>query len=184
MPADPLSATATVPASGVRLRAATVADLPLILRYIRALAEYERLSDQVVADETLLATHLFGARPAAEVLLAELDGVPAGFALYFHTYSTFLGRPGLYLEDLWVEPACRRRGVAHALLSALARLALERGCGRFEWSVLDWNAPAIRFYRTLGAVGMDEWTVQRVTGAALERLAAGAPADEAGGRAF
>lgn len=175
-PADPLSPTSP----GVHLRAATPADLPLILRYIRALADYERLSDQVVADEALLGAHLFGERPAAEVLLAELDGEPAGFALYFTSFSTFLGRPGIYLEDLWVEPACRRRGVARALLVALARLALARGCGRFEWSVLDWNEPAIRFYRSLGAVGMDEWTVQRVSGAALVRLAGGEIAAQAG----
>ena len=175
-PADPLSPTSP----GVHLRAATPADLPLILRYIRALADYERLSDQVVADEALLGVHLFGERPAAEVLLAELDGEPAGFALYFTSFSTFLGRPGIYLEDLWVEPACRRRGVARTLLVALARLALARGCGRFEWSVLDWNEPAIRFYRALGAVGMDEWTVQRVSGAALVLLAGGEIAADAG----
>lgn len=167
-------------AAGVRLRPATPADLPLILHYIRALADYERLSDQVVADAALLGAHLFGERPAAEVLLAECDGAPAGFALYFTSFSTFLGRPGIYLEDLWVEPRWRRRGVARSLLVALARLALARGCGRFEWSVLDWNEPAIRFYRALGAVGMDEWTVQRVSGAALERLAGGEIAAEAG----
>ncbi|MBS0601089.1 MAG: GNAT family N-acetyltransferase, partial [Proteobacteria bacterium] len=123
--ADPLCPTCP----GVRLRIATPADLPLILGYIRALADYARLSDQVVADEALLDAHLFGERPAAEVLLAELDGAPAGFALYFTSFSTFLGRPGIYLEDLWVEPACRRRGVARTLLVALARLALARGCG-------------------------------------------------------
>lgn len=180
-PESLLSADPLCPACpGVRLRAATPADLPLILGYIRALADYERLSDQVVADEALLDAHLFGERPAAEVLLAELDGAPAGFALYFTSFSTFLGRPGIYLEDLWVEPACRRRGVARTLLVALARLALARGCGRFEWSVLDWNEPAIRFYRALGAVGMDEWTVQRVSGAALVRLAGGEIAAQAG----
>lgn len=162
----------TTPADLV-IRPAVAADVPLILRFIRALADYERLAGEVVATEEGLQATLFGARPVAEVLIAEWRGVPVGFALFFHTYSTFLGRPGLYLEDLFVEPAQRGRGIGRTLLVHLARLALERGCGRFEWSVLDWNEPAIRFYRHLGAQPMNDWTVQRVTGAALARLAAG-----------
>lgn len=162
----------TTPADLV-IRPAVAADVPLILRFIRALADYERLASEVVASEEGLQATLFGARPVAEVLIAEWRGAPAGFALFFHTYSTFLGRPGLYLEDLFVEPAQRGRGIGRTLLVHLARLALERGCGRFEWSVLDWNEPAIRFYRHLGAQPMSDWTVQRVTGAALAHLAAG-----------
>jgi GNAT superfamily N-acetyltransferase len=162
-----------VAAAAVQIRPATGADVPVILELIRALAEFERLAGEVVATEADLRRTLFGERPAAEVLIAELDGAPVGFALYFISYSTFLGRPGLYLEDLFVRPAARKRGVGRALMVALARIAVDRGYGRFEWSVLDWNADAIRFYRSLGAIGLDEWTVQRVTGAALARLAAG-----------
>lgn len=162
----------TMPADLV-IRPAVAADVPLILRFIRALADYERLAGEVVATEEGLQATLFGARPVAEVLIAEWRGTPAGFALFFHTYSTFLGRPGLYLEDLFVEPVQRGRGIGRTLLVHLARLALERGCGRLEWSVLDWNEPAIRFYRHLGAQPMNDWTVQRVTGAALTHLAAG-----------
>jgi GNAT superfamily N-acetyltransferase len=138
---------------------------------IRALAEYERLADQCRADAPSLEATLFGDRPAAEVLIAEVDGAAAGFALFFHNYSTFLARPGLYLEDLFVQPEHRGLGVGRRLMAALARIAVARGCGRFEWSVLDWNAPAIGFYRRLGAIGMDGWTVQRVSGEALQRLA-------------
>ncbi|MEZ0471401.1 GNAT family N-acetyltransferase [Luteimonas salinilitoris] len=159
--------------SGIVLRAATRADVPQILAFIRELGEYERLAHEVVADEATLAESLFGARPGAEVVIAEVDGAPAGFALFFHNFSTFLGRPGLYLEDLYVRPGFRGYGIGRRLMTHLAKLALERGCGRFEWSVLDWNAPAIRFYRALGAVGMDGWTVQRVDGEALHRLATG-----------
>jgi GNAT superfamily N-acetyltransferase len=154
------------------IRPATVADVALVLDFIPGLAEYERLPHEVVATEALLTETLFGPTPGAEVLLAELDGEPAGFALFFHNFSTFLGRRGLYLEDLFVRPAFRGRGVGRALLARLAALARARGCGRFEWSVLDWNEPAIGFYRALGAVPMEHWTVYRVTGDALDRLAA------------
>ena len=153
------------------LRPATRADVPTILRLIRALAEYEKLAHEVVATEAALAETLFGARPAAEVLLAEEGGRAVGFALFFQNYSTFLARPGIYLEDLFVEPASRGHGVGKALLAAVAKLAVERNCGRFEWSVLDWNAPAIGFYQSLGAKPLDDWTIMRLTGAALQRLA-------------
>lgn len=153
------------------IRSAAVADVPDILRLIKALAEYEKLSHEVVATEAALAQALFGPRPAAEVLLAEEDGRSVGFALFFQNFSTFLGKPGIYLEDLFVEPAFRGRGIGRDLLRAIARLAVERGCGRFEWAVLDWNAPAIGFYKSLGARPMDDWTVMRLTGEALERLA-------------
>ena len=161
------------------IRPATRADVPLILAFIRDLAEYERLPHEVVATEAALDETLFGDRPAAEVRIATLGGEAVGFALFFHTYSTFLARRGLYLEDLFVRPAARGRGVGRALLAALARLAVERGCGRLEWSVLDWNASAIGFYRALGAAPMDGWTVFRLTGDALARVAAdaGRPAD-------
>jgi GNAT superfamily N-acetyltransferase len=158
----------------VTIRPATPADVPLILRFIRELAEYERLAHEVVATEDGLRDTLFGARPYAEVVIAEEGGEPAGFALFFHNYSTFLGRPGIYLEDLYVRPELRGKGTGRALLAHLARLAVERGCGRLEWWVLDWNEPAIRFYRALGAQPMDDWTVFRVTGDALKRLAGGA----------
>jgi GNAT superfamily N-acetyltransferase len=145
----------------------------VVAELIRALAEYERLSDQVVLDEGELRGHLFGARPVAEVLLAEDDGGAGvvGFALFFHNFSTFLGKPGIYLEDPFVRPEHRGGGHGKALLSHLARLAVERGCGRLEWSVLDWNDPSIAFYRSLGAVAMDEWTGYRLTGVALQSLA-------------
>jgi GNAT superfamily N-acetyltransferase len=152
------------------LRRAVRADVPEILRLIKALAEYEKLSGDVVATEAALAQTLFGDRPAAEVLLAEEGGRAVGFALFFQNYSTFLARPGIYLEDLFVEPALRGRGIGKALLQAVARLAVERGCGRFEWAVLDWNVPAIGFYESLGARPMNDWTVMRVTGEALKRL--------------
>jgi GNAT superfamily N-acetyltransferase len=155
------------------LRLATAADVPQILAFIRALAEYERLLHEVVATEAGLRAALFGPRPYAEVVLAEDAGQPIGFALFFHTFSTFLGQPGIYLEDLFVVPAARSRGVGRALLGHLAKLAVERGCGRVEWAVLDWNAPAIGFYRRLGAVPNDEWTVYRLTGPPLAALAAG-----------
>ncbi|MFC5490883.1 GNAT family N-acetyltransferase [Dokdonella soli] len=156
----------------MRLRAATRADAALILALIRELAAYEHLSHEVVADEAMLAEQLFGEHPIAEVVIADVDGEPAGFALYFHNFSTFAGRRGLYLEDLYVRPAFRGNGVGRRLMAYLAKLAVERGCGRFEWWVLDWNKPAIDFYRSLGAVGMDDWTVQRVSGSALAALAA------------
>ena len=157
---------------GVRLRFAQRRDAALVLSFIRELAEYEQLAHQVVADEDTLADSLFGEHPAAEVVIAEVDGEPAAFALFFHNYSTFLGRRGLYLEDLFVRPRFRGEGLGRLLMTFLARLALERGCGRLEWGVLDWNTDAIGFYRDLGATGMDEWTVQRISGDALQRLAA------------
>jgi GNAT superfamily N-acetyltransferase len=150
---------------------ATVSDVPVILQMIRDLAEYERMADEVVATEAGLRESLFGLRPDAEVLIAYTDGQPAGFALYFHNYSTFVGRRGLYLEDLFVKPAFRGRGIGKRLLVELARIAIDRGCGRFEWSVLDWNEPAIGFYKSLGARSMDAWRIFRVTGDALTRLA-------------
>ena len=155
----------------IALRPATQADVPLILQLIRALAEYERAPDAVVATEELLREHLFGDTPAAHVLLACEDGQPVGFALYFFNYSTWLGRPGLYLEDLFVLPEHRRSGHGRALLQRLGQVAHERGCGRFEWSVLDWNEPAIGFYKGLGARLMDGWSIVRVTGEALTKLA-------------
>ena len=156
------------------IRFAIPQDVPSIAELIRALAEYERLSHEVVLCEADLREHLFGARPYAEVLLAEEAGQVVGFALFFHNYSTFLARPGLYLEDLFVRPASRGRGHGKELLQRLAQLALERGCGRMEWSVLDWNTPAIDFYRALGAVPMSDWTMFRLTGESLRRL--GGPA--------
>ena len=154
------------------IRPATSDDVPLIAQLIRELAEYERLADAAVATEAGLREQLFGERPAADVLIAEADGEPAGFALFFHSFSTFLGKRGLYLEDLFVRPAFRGLGLGRHLMAALARIALQRDCGRFEWSVLDWNAPAIAFYRKLGATGMAAWTVQRLEGDALHALAA------------
>jgi GNAT superfamily N-acetyltransferase len=151
----------------IDIRPATAADAALILELIRELAVYEKLADEVVATEESVRETLFGPRPAAEALIASVDGAPAGFAIFFSNYSTFLARPGIYLEDLFVKPAFRRRGVGRALFVHLARLAVERRCGRFEWSVLDWNAPAIAFYKSLGAVPMSEWTVFRLTGDAL-----------------
>ena len=156
----------------VHIRPATEADVPLIVRLIRGLAEYERLLHECQATEARVRTSLFGPKPDAEVVIAEVDGASAGFALFFPNYSTFLAQRGIYLEDLFVLPEYRGRGAGRALLAHLARLALARDCGRLEWSVLDWNEPAIRFSRSLGAVPMDEWTVQRVTGEALHRLAA------------
>ena len=154
-------------------------DVPVILAFIRDLAEYEKLSHEVVATEERLAEELFGPRPAAEVLLAYDGETPVGFALFFHNFSTFLGKRGIYLEDLFVRPAARGRGFGKALLSELARIALERGCGRLEWAVLEWNEPAIEFYRSLGARVMEEWRIFRLTGdslASLARLADGGPA--------
>jgi GNAT superfamily N-acetyltransferase len=157
----------------VRIERATERDVPLILQMIRDLAEYERMAGDVVATEAGLRESLFGDRPEAEVLMAYADEEPAGFALFFHNYSTFMGRRGLYLEDLFVKPAFRGRGIGKRLLVELARLAVERRCGRFEWTVLDWNEPAIQFYKGLGARCMDAWKIFRVDGDALTRLAAG-----------
>jgi len=158
--------------SAISLRDARPDDVPLILRFIRGLAEYEQLAHECVATEEGLLRTLFGERPGAEVVLAFVAEEPAGFALFFHNYSTFLAQPGLYLEDLFVDPAFRGRGVGRALLAHLAAIAEARGCGRFEWSVLDWNVDAIEFYEKLGARGMSDWTVHRVTGEALVSLAA------------
>lgn len=154
------------------IRSATAADIPQILTFIRALAEYETLLDACVATERTLTDTLFGERRYAEVLIADYEGKPAGFALFFHNYSTFLAKPGIYLEDLFVDPHLRGKGIGKALLTRLAKLAVERDCGRLEWSVLDWNEPSIGFYRSLGAVPMDEWTIFRLTGDALGNLAA------------
>ena len=167
----------------IRIEPATESDVPLILRLISALAEYERLSHQVVATEAALRETLFGKKPAAEVVIAYVDNVPAGFALWFHNYSTFLGKPGLYLEDLFVLPEWRGHGVGRRLLSHLASVAVERGCGRMEWAVLDWNESAIGFYRKLGATLLEDWRICRVTGdtlAALGGKAAGGRVQTAG----
>lgn len=149
---------------------ATVADVPVILKLVKGIAEYERLSDEVVATEERLRKSLFGTRPGAEVAIGSVDQEPVGFAVYFHNYSTFLGRAGLYLEDIFVMPEWRRQGLGRQLLAYVARVAVSRGCTRLEWSVLDWNEPAITFYQNLGAQAMSEWTVYRMTGEALERL--------------
>ena len=154
------------------IRSATPADLPLIAQFIRDLADYEKLAHEVRFDEAKLGEKLFGPRPYAEVLIGEIDATPQGFALFFHNFSTFEGRPGLYLEDLFVRPEARGSGLGKALLAHLAALCTERDCARLEWSVLDWNAPAIGFYQSLGAKLMDEWTVMRVDGEALTKLAA------------
>jgi GNAT superfamily N-acetyltransferase len=156
---------------GLAIRPAEEADTPLILRFIQDLAEYERLRHEAVATEEELRRHLFGERPAAEVLLAEVEGEAVGFALFFTSFSTFLGRPGVYLEDLFVSPEWRGRGIGRRMLAHLARITRDRGYGRLEWWVLDWNESAIDFYRGLGARAMDEWTTFRLAGEALERLA-------------
>jgi len=155
----------------VQITQAKKQDCPTILEFIRELAVYEKLEHEVVTDVAMLEKSLFGAKPAAEVLFLEEDSHKVAIAIFFHNFSTFLGRPGLYLEDLFVKPECRGRGYGKRLLTYLAKLALERGCGRFEWWVLDWNKPALDFYRSLGAEPMSEWTVQRVTGTALDQLA-------------
>lgn len=161
---DPASLSITI---------ATESDVPHILTFIKALAEYERMADLVVATEEGLRATLFGPRPYAECVIARWQGEPAGFALFFHNYSTFLGRPGVYLEDLFVKPELRGQGVGRALLQYLAKVALDRGCGRLEWSVLDWNEPAIGFYKALGAEPLVDWTIFRLKGEALTRLARG-----------
>jgi GNAT superfamily N-acetyltransferase len=153
------------------IRPAAPDDLDLVIGFVRALADYERLADAVVLDRTLLGCHLFGDKPMAEVLIGEIDDLPRGFALFFHNFSTFEGKPGIYLEDLFVDPEARGAGLGKALLARLAQLAMERGCARLEWSVLDWNEPSIAFYKSLGAKAMDDWTINRVDGAALVALA-------------
>ena len=160
-------------AQQITIRAAVRADAPLVLGFIRELALYEHLEHQVVATVEDIEAALFGARPYAEVVFACLDGVPLGFALFFHNFSTFLGKPGIYLEDLFVRPQARGLGLGRGLLAWLARTTLERGGARLDWAVLDWNAPSIGFYRSLGAVPLDEWTTFRMSGAALEALARG-----------
>jgi GNAT superfamily N-acetyltransferase len=155
----------------MHLRPATHDDVPVIAELIRGLARFEKLEQEVVMTEELLAAGLFGDRPYAEVVLAEDDGRPLGFALFFHNFSTFLGRPGMYLEDLFVLPEHRGSGIGRMLLAHLARLAVERGCGRMEWAVLDWNRDAIKFYERLGARPNSDWTVYRLTGEALTGLA-------------
>ena len=167
-----MSATSAAP----RIAAATHADVRLVLGLIRELADYERMADQVVATEADIERALFGERPCAEAVIARVGDEAAGFALFFQSFSTFVGRPGLYLEDLYVRPAHRGRGIGRRLLAHLAGIAVERGCGRFEWSVLDWNELAIASYRRAGAVPMDEWTVYRLTGEPLRALAAEAVA--------
>ena len=161
-----------------RIRPAVEADAPLVLALIRELAEYERMADEVTATEADVREALFGPAPSAEAVIATIDDRPVAFALFFHNFSTFAGKRGLYLEDLYVRPEHRGRGVGRCLLRHLARLARDRGCHRFEWSVLDWNAPAIRSYRRVGAVAMDDWTVYRLTGEALGRLADEDPAED------
>jgi GNAT superfamily N-acetyltransferase len=155
----------------VDIRPATEADVPLIFGLIQALAEYERLAHEVVATEAMVRESLFGPRPHAHAVIARASGDAVGLAIWFETYSTFLSKPGIYLEDLFVLPDARGKGIGRALLRHLARIAVDRGCGRIEWSVLDWNEPAIRFYRGLGARAMDEWTVFRMTGDAIRKLA-------------
>jgi GNAT superfamily N-acetyltransferase len=155
----------------IRIKPATPADAPIILQLIRELAEFERLLHEVQATEEQVREQLFGARPAAEVVIARIDDEVAGFALFFHNFSTFLGLPGIYLEDLFVRPAARSKGVGQALLRWLAAEAVKRGCGRLEWAVLDWNEPAIRFYKSLGARPMEEWGIFRLTGDALRDVA-------------
>ena len=154
------------------IREAAPADIPEILRLVQALADYEHEPDAVKADEAMLNAALFGADANAEGLIAELDGRAVGFAVWFHNFSTWTGKRGIYLEDLFVEPEARGSGIGKALLVRLAQIAIARDCGRFEWAVLDWNAPSIAFYKALGAKPMDEWTVMRVDGDALKRLAA------------
>jgi GNAT superfamily N-acetyltransferase len=155
----------------ITIRPAGEHDVGAILQFIRDLAIYEHLEHQVVATEEMLRAALFGARPYAEVVLGCLDGEPVGFALFFHNFSTFLGRPGIYLEDLFVRPEARGHGLGRRLLAWLAATAVSRGCGRLEWSVLNWNEPSIQFYKKLGAVAMDEWSIYRLTGPALSELA-------------
>jgi GNAT superfamily N-acetyltransferase len=154
-----------------RIRPAVPADAALILSLIRELADYEKMLDQVTATEADIRTALFGSKPGAECIIAEHAGKPAGFALFFHNFSTFLGKPGIYLEDLYVKPELRGKGIGRMLLSHLAALTLARGCERFEWAVLDWNAPAIKFYQGLGAKMMESWKINRLTGEPLAKLA-------------
>jgi GNAT superfamily N-acetyltransferase len=162
---------AVVPPADLRILPAQPSDVPVILTFIRKLAEYEKLSHEVVADEDTLRESLFSTNPTAEVLLAYIGENPVGFAVYFRNFSTFLGRSGMYLEDLFVEPAYRGRGIGKTILAHVAKVAKERGCERLNWAVLDWNRPAIDFYRRLGAMLLDDWTICRLSGGALDELA-------------
>lgn len=157
--------------AGLSLRLATKHDVPQILVFIQALADYEKLAAEVVATEEKLAATLFADKAFAEVVIADYQGEPAGFALFFHNYSTFLAKPGIYLEDLFVDPSLRGKGIGKALITYLAKLAVERDCGRLEWSVLDWNQPAIDFYQSLGATMLHDWRINRVTGPTLVAMA-------------
>ena len=157
--------------SETNIRAATIEDIPIILTFIKELAEFEKMLHEVTATEEILRDTLFGDKPKAEVIIAYINGKPVGFALFFHNFSTFLGKPGIYLEDLYVKPQNRGKGIGKKLLQYLAQLTIDRNCGRLEWWVLDWNQEAIGFYRSIGAIAMDEWTVQRVAGDALKNLA-------------
>ena len=157
------------------VRPAVETDVPVLLRLIRELADYEKLTDLVVASEEKLLKTLFGEKRVAEALVGSVEGEPVGMAIYFQNYSTFLAKPGLYLEDLYVQPTHRGKGLGKALITAVARIAVERGCGRYEWTVLDWNTPAIEFYESLGAEMKSEWRIMRVTGPALEQMARLAP---------
>ncbi len=168
--------------TAVRIAGAKESDVPVILELIRSLADYEQLAHEVVATEDSLRESLFGARPGAEAVIAYLDREPVGFAVWFQNYSTFLGRAGLYLEDLFVRPEWRGQGIGRTLLAHVASVAVARGAGRMEWSVLDWNKPAIGFYRAIGAVPMDDWTVYRLTGDALNRVASGEGHEEHKGK--
>ncbi|MFY9288283.1 MAG: GNAT family N-acetyltransferase [Alphaproteobacteria bacterium] len=162
---------AKIASNSASYRLATQSDVSTVLHFIRGLADYEKLAHEVVASEETLTKTLFGPRPYAECLLAEIDGKAAGFALFFHNYSTFLAKPGIYLEDLFVDPAYRGQGIGEGFFRELSKLAIERDCGRIEWWVLNWNEPAINFYKKLGAKPMDEWTVQRLDRKAIETLA-------------
>ena len=157
----------------IAVRPAAPSDIPTILRFIAELAAYERAPEEAISTPELLHEALFAVRPACECFIGDIDGAPEGFALFFHNFSTWKGRRGVYLEDLYVTPAARGKGLGKALLARVARVAVERGCPRLEWNVLDWNEPALRFYRALGAEAMSEWTIHRVTGRALEKLAEG-----------
>lgn len=168
--------TSRMPLPGFTIRPASRDDVPLIHAFIRGLARFERLEHECLATEEALQNTLFGSRAYAEVLIGEFEGIPVGFALFFHNYSTFLAKPGMYLEDIYVDPAWRGRGFGTAFLTQVADMAVARGCGRLEWSVLDWNENAIRFYERHGAVLMSEWTTMRVTGEALTALSGGTDA--------
>jgi GNAT superfamily N-acetyltransferase len=166
----------------ISIRPAAPGEMALVLGFIRELALYERLAHEVVATEADLTRALFGPRPYAEVVFACVAGEPLGFALFFHNFSTFLGRPGIYLEDLFVRPQARGQGLGRHLLAWLARTALERGCGRLDWAVLDWNEPSIGFYRSVGAVALEDWTTFRLSGSALEAMAGDAQGADPGRR--